>query len=68
MSDEVVNGYKGIAKVLGCTDESAKWHVRQGRIPVTHLGRKVITTRSAVMAVATPRTDERRAECKTPRG
>lgn len=56
-----VFGIKGVAEYFGLTADAAQWHIRQGRIPVGRMGKRIVADPDKLDAVISDITSGRAA-------
>lgn len=59
LSADLLDGTEAIAEFLGLGKRQVDWQIRQGNIPVTRMGRRIIGSKSALRRRFTPSDSER---------
>jgi hypothetical protein len=48
LADDLLHGAKEIADFLGIAERQARWQIDNGSIPVTRMGRLIVSSKSAL--------------------
>jgi hypothetical protein len=48
LADDLLHGAKEIADYLGVDERQARWQIDHGSIPVTRMGRLIVSSKSAL--------------------